>query len=840
MKNFEAKLNGLLFLAACGLGAWLLLTAAYSLRGDFRLGVGELADSPYLSGFNGDEAGTPRHRWTGGSRLSPTKEAVGVINIPWGLNPNTPSAMRIDLLGLPGQPPPTVEVRVNGVTVGQTRPDPGAYKTVEFSIPAGMGGDSTRIEIVSPAIKLPSDSRYLGVQVAEVKLLSKASFRRPPLDAFGWGWLYALAVGLILLRWAGAGYLLWSAGAGVATLIPWLLLPLLAPDGLNLWYVPFWLPGLTLIAGLIAFFLYWRLIRDWLLGGLARLESSPSLARNILLVVLLLYSLYALNIVLKMDYIGHADYADNAVAARNIVEGRGYSLDYAAQFYQRYSLPRPADTWPPLQPFLIVPFYAVFGPTVWAAKLPNLLLVPTLAWLIFVYGSRLFDRRVGLLAAGLSLFAVMPAFSAAPALFETIAYPINDLVFSLLSLCLLLEVGFLPGRFGPGTSSKIQQLELPLDDVEPLPGFEGRVRAWLQKPSVRLALVGGLAGLLFLSKPSGTILLAAAGIWLLWHKYLARSRFRLSWPSLLTIAGIALLVISPFLIRNLLQWGTLYRSTEQYDSWVTKWNPPDEHIYDLYSPQNLPAPRQLLEYGWDNLFNAVNNQFRRFLANLTEGQLFAPLILALAGLGIFGLPRRLYRLAALLGLVGLVYVVFFLVYWHYEARYFLAWLPLIYLLGVYGLVWLYDKIKGSAPGAAVVLIGLVVVGLVGPNLTNLVQTEGPGYTTGTGIVATAEWLKANTPADAVIMSRNVWELSFHSRRQSVMIPNNASLDQIKGVMRDYHATYLELDHLDSRSLNEVWGQRRDLWDLLDRPTDYKGFKLVYDTGGLVVYQWNGR
>ena len=120
------------------------------------------------------------------------------------------------------------------------------------------------------------------------------------------------------------------------------------------------------------------------------------------------------------------------------------------------------------------------------------------------------------------------------------------------------------------------------------------------------------------------------------------------------------------------------------------------------------------------------------------------------------------------------------------------------------------------------------------------SNEGPGYTTGTGIVTTADWLRANTPPDAVIMSRNVWELSFHSERRGVMIPNNATLDQIKGVMRDYHATYLQLDHLDARGINEVWGQRPDLAGLLDETPDYKGFKLLYDSGGLVVYQWNGK
>src|SRR5205814_560639 len=135
-------------------------------------------------------------------------------------------------------------------------------------------------------------------------------------------------------------------------------------------------------------------------------------------------------------------------------------------------------------------------------------------------------------------------------------------------------------------------------------------------------------------------------------------------------------------------------STEQFDAWVTKWNPPDEHIYDLYYPdptKPLPNPRQLLEFGWDSNLNAINSQFKKFFTHLLEGQLFPPLILLLAGLGLFALPRRLFGLSTLLGLTIVVYLLFFSIFWHYEPRYFLVWLPWVFLLGCYGLSWLCDK-----------------------------------------------------------------------------------------------------------------------------------------------------
>ncbi|HEX2911808.1 MAG TPA: hypothetical protein VH186_13450 [Chloroflexia bacterium] len=896
------RLNPLLFVLLCGLGAWLLLAAAYSLRGDFSLKVGELGDGPYISGFNGDEAGTPRVRWTGGRNLDleNNQPAVGVVNLPLSLLASPSNALRLNIRAAAN--PPQVTIKVNGVMLGQTQAENGTFKTVEFPIPpeAVTGSDTTRVEIISKAFRQGGDPRALGVQVSEVKLLTTPGFRRPPLNAVLWAWLYIAGIGLILLRITGSAgeRVLWAAGAASAALIPWLLIPQLVPAGLNLWYTPVYLPVLAIISGLVALLLWRNSVSGWLADFFDRLETSPRLARNILLVFIALYLIYGFSIIIRMDYVGHADYADNAVAARNIVQGKGYSLDYAAQFYERYTLPRAADTWPPLQPFLIVPFYLVFGVSAWAAKLPNLLLVGVLAWAIFHYGTRHFNRRAALGAAIFTLLAVVPAFSTAPAFFETVAYPINDLVFTLLAFLALntiLDLGFYTMKSRPTA----QTLEAPetaevaeIVAVNAHPGAPGTVKAepaggviapaesshlqveeandvkdqdyfqiWksysIRKEIALVMLVGLWSGLFFLSKPSGTILLVVGALWLLWRKYLGKPKSNLPWKQLLLGAVVALLVVSPFLVRNLLQFHTLYKSTEQYDAWVTKWNPPDEHIYDLFTPFSnnpLPAARQLLEFGWDNDLNAINNQFKKLFTAVLEGQLFPPLLLLLAVLGVWVLPRRRLELAGLLGAALLTYILFINIYWHYEPRYFLVWVPWLALFGLYGLSWLYDRITSSSSvenepvksgvyrQRAPWLAGIALLVLFVPGLNALIS-EGPGFTSATGIVITANWLKQNTAPDAVIMSRNVWELSFHSDRQSVMIPNNASLDQIKQVMKDYHARYLQLDHLGDRDINQVWGQRRDLWPLLDGNTKdkkYQDFKLLYNTSGLMVYEWDGK
>ena len=58
----------------------------------------------------------------------------------------------------------------------------------------------------------------------------------------------------------------------------------------------------------------------------------------------------------------------------------------------------------------------------------------------------------------------------------------------------------------------------------------------------------------------------------------------------------------------------------------------------------------------------------------------------------------------------------------------------------------------------------------------------------------SDWLKANTSPDDVMMTRNPWEVSWHSNRRTVMLPIG-SIDDIYAVMHQYGVTVLELDHL---------------------------------------------
>jgi 4-amino-4-deoxy-L-arabinose transferase-like glycosyltransferase len=847
--NKLVKPSFLLLFLGCLATAFILLTLIYSLRSEHRISVGELGDAPYIAGFNNDEPGAPRYRWTGRARLPENEPAVAFVDFPLSLASGNANRLKINVRAAASAP--TVQILVNGVPAGEAKSEANTWKTLEFTLPTTVPAqDSTRVEIRSATFQPPADSRRLGVQIADVILQTAPTLRLPPLDAIFWAAVLLLSVTLINFKLAGLGLPRFALFILHPLSFILLALALVVPRNLNLWYTPFYLNWLGVAAGLLALVLWWKTVSAGLSAALARLESSPVLARNLLFGFIGLYTLLAFVIILQMDWIGHADYADNAVAARNIVQGRGYSLDYAAQFYEKYTLPRAADTWPPLQPFMTVPFFAVFGPQVWAAKLPNLILASVLAWVIFVYGAKLFNRRTAFFAAVLTLLAVVPAFSDAPAFFFSIAYPVNDLGFTLFAFLAVVTL-----YLAATDQSKFLQIPPSFDEGEippakPVSRLKLPLPQWAQESKLWL-LAGLWSGLLFLCKPSGGLLLAVVGVWILALKFWGRNRSALSWKSLFICLGVAGLVVAPYILRNLWHFGTPLASTERYDAWLTKWFPPDERIYDLFTPfsdRPLPNPRQLLEYGWDAMLRGIDRQFDKFFEDVTQAELFQPLILLLTAVGLAVVPRRNVSLAWLLGAILVVYILFFNIFWHYEPRYFLMWLPWLNLFGLFGLFWIYDKMVMSSeaaperPGrqAAGIALTLTALGLLlVPNLTALAETA-PKFTTPTGIVTTANWIKENTPPDAVIMSRNVWQLSFHSERHSVMVPNNATLAQIKDVMRIYNVRYLQLDHLepDDRNVNRQWGQRSALWGLLDRKPE-PGFTLIYDKGGLLVYRWEG-
>jgi hypothetical protein len=259
---------------------------------------------------------------------------------------------------------------------------------------------------------------------------------------------------------------------------------------------------------------------------------------------------------------------------------------------------------------------------------------------------------------------------------------------------------------------------------------------------------------------------------------------------------LALLVVAPLVARNLVTFGQPFYSLQSYDAWVTKWEPPDENIYRLMADER-PHPRRLVAFGVDRLTEAVALQVRRLWSDLAGGSLIELPLLTLAAVGVLMGGRSVRRTAGALAAALGPYLLFVLVYWHYEERYVIWLVPWLTVLAVGGALELYRwAARGSATQRRLAL-GLLVLGLalVAAPRADALVTQAAKLTPPAGDVIVGEWLAANTPPDAVVMTRVPWQTTWHSGRRTVMIPL-APADAILATLRQYGVDYVVINRLE--------------------------------------------
>lgn len=817
-------------LAAAVIGLLALLVAYQGSRRP-AVTVGTLGDSTFVGqGFYADEPDVGfRYRWTSGSA-------------------------QLDLPGVGSAPVVDVTVRAQGprpadagkpitmsVYVGDRLYGPidargstwvtltGEVANYGFRREGGSEGESRplAVRLDTSTFQPKGDARQLGAKVLAVETRQDTSGTNWPPP-----WMLAWLV-VWVLGFAGLVAPLARAPASILTLA-WAVLPALAYE-LRPLDVAAYLPAASALvaAGGLLVWQRERLARWPELVDLLRGGTWPALA---MAAAMLIYAVVALWVLRQVDFIGHADYAENAVIARNLASGKGLTVDYVAQFYtdRGDAISHPAETWPLLQPVLIAPFFALLGSATWVAKLPNLILLLALAWAVYLAAGRLWDQRAGLLAGLLTL--VHPYF------FNSALYPINDLVFTVIFFVLawLVWRGVAPlspgGRF-PTFSS--------------LASFSTR----------NLVYVGILAGLLIWSKPSGAALLVGLGLWALWVWWRTPRGRVVSWRRLGLVFGPGALVLLPLALRNLLAFHTPFFSTESYDAWILRYWPYHdwEDIYKVYFGKELPHPRWIVggKFGYQNLLDAIGTNFgwiwqKGVMSNPGSGDYIMGLIpLTGAAVGLAAGPRRAWSLWSMLGLSIGLYALFVMFYWHFEGRYFQVAVPWLYMLVAWGVLWMWDHIRvgnnegpllasqqGRPAGAfRLLLLPVAVAALLWPSLS-AIGGQIESDTQPTGFVTGMDWLKQNSNASEVVMTRDPWELNWYTGRRAVMIPND-DLGAIQSIARKYGATILQLggpvDGIDVRRCPGVVGSRSAL-DGLYCGQERPGFKLVYRQRGLTIYR----
>jgi hypothetical protein len=289
---------------------------------------------------------------------------------------------------------------------------------------------------------------------------------------------------------------------------------------------------------------------------------------------------------MALPYVGHADYADNAVVARNLLAGRGWTVDYVTQFYRLYDgVTRPQETWPLLQPVWVAFSFAVFGVSAWAAKVPNLLFMTLLALAVYRTGSMLWDRRVGVLAVVVLITSHL--------YFKLVIYVTNDLGFALFAFGALIALYRAWGAPQAGMSA--------------------------QKVVLLTAVSGALTGLMLLQKPgSGGLIALGMGVVVpvgaLRHAAANPGRPCACVLPRLSDGVLWLLHCSPpYLARNMLTFGVPFYSTESKDAWVLEYTTWDQ-IYAVYTSEEglstlgVPDRSWILRWGFDRTLVKLERQ----------------------------------------------------------------------------------------------------------------------------------------------------------------------------------------------------------------------------------------
>ncbi len=746
----------------CGIAvavAVVAYLACFPIARPVTLDVGRFPDRLVIAGFNGDERDNGvTYRWT---------KTAATIAIPGygGVRKAHVEIVARNGRGTSAGIPFTVDLGGDPATVGAfarfnpVLADPGA---------PGTAADLTvrlRAERYLPG---NGDPRVLGVQVDRVRV--------EPLRASWWagalgGWPWAVRLALLALVVALVLPTPWSGGLGGGAAAVVALAAVAVPESRFI-LPPLLLPGAVAVVALGAAW-RWR-ATGASLGTVWNALDQRTIARAVVAVLVVAYVAFAVAIIAHVDFIGHADYADNAVRARNIVRGRGDVIDYVPQFYRRFpAIVHHAETWPPLQVWMIAAVFRVLGISTVVAKLPNVAVMAALLALVAAVGAWRWSRRVGLLAA--LFLAAMPLF------FEDTLFPVNDLVFTLLFA--LFVVALYRAWCEPRAIS-----------TRP---HASRWRAWL--PDL---CVGVSAGFLLLAKPSGAALIVGAAVMALF--IVRRAGMRAPWRGA-GIAGVtALVVYAPWAIRNLVTFGSPFHSTESLDAWVLKYDPkqPTEGIYGVFWGRDLPHPRLLVGYGYDHFLAVQGHQFAQLWSDIAGGALLPRVLIPFALLGcIIGASRRSGFGLVLAG-AFVPYTLFVLLYWHYEIRYFLVLVPWLLLSAASGIEWTYDALvtwfAGMWQRALVPILAALLLLAVFIPAGRDIAVRAEAQTGGNAMVEVSHWLAENTPPDAVVMTRNPWEVSWHSGRRAVMLPLG-SLDEVYAVMRQYHVTYLELDHINDPS-----------------------------------------
>ncbi|MFH2000701.1 MAG: glycosyltransferase family 39 protein [Planctomycetota bacterium] len=542
--------------------------------------------------------------------------------------------------------------------------------------------------------------------------------------------------------------------------------------------------------------------------------------------------IWKISIAGHIRFIGSGDPAGYAEMAQSLLNGRGFEVNYISMHFLKFSpeISHPEDTWPPLYPLLIAPFFAFLSVSAFAAKLPSLLIAcfafPLATFSLGLHVSR--SSLVGLVSA-LTVLLYLPFFCWSLQAFA-------DITFGFLMITAVLYT---------------------------LKGFENP--RWFFAMGTMLALA-------YYAKVSALAISSGFIVYYLARSWVDRNTLKSSRSSLYFTLSMILFVvlISPWWIRNLKHFNDpMYSNHKQVVGFIG-WEPWEERTYGLYWKTTPPGlaeklndPGRLAETSLSYLGQYFRYLFLDLphLQNLRRFQDVKPFSLKDISTYWTGLPAVLGLLLYLVRIVPAVkrraragarihdrgqtgsvfirpgYGLFALtslflilplsILWVPLARLTTPAVPLVIIMGwatVHSLTvqWVRTRFSGAVTGGLIIALFAFWAVHEGTEIVEAQANERfPWKEDSLSLMAVGNWLHTHAPG-SVTMTQNPWELRFYSKGKAVRLPE-ASLKEVIEVARYYRVTHIIPDGFDRTLFPWIQGK-------------LPGLTRVFSTPGLELFE----
>nr|MBC7244117.1 glycosyltransferase family 39 protein [Chloroflexota bacterium] len=538
-------------------------------------------------------------------------------------------------------------------------------------------------------------------------------------------------------------------------------------------------------------------------------KGLPTSREFWMLATIVIASLVLRVILIRVDRIVRWDEPDYLILGRNLFTGRGYTVSG-----------RPELHYAPLFPVITGLLY----PLTHDMKLNSdicFVVFGTLTLLPFYWlAKQLFGLRVALMSVVFLCF--FPALTAAVLFWGTMLEPLY-LFLLYAALCAVWL-------------------------------------AWEKQKLGAYLAAGALFGLAYLTKPEAVVYMALMFVLLSLANLWRRTLF--TWGTVLALlAGMLAfaLVISPYIAFLYRHTGHLMVSGKLGVTYVAGQGAVDHDpsLYDRALSQLDEAGEEIIWFSADrfkyDILDYIKADPRGFVrrvwrnVNTLEGILFARQVfpfylLIFLSLGWFGQTWSKERAVKELFLVAVVLPVFIFLPFHIELRYFAPMLPILLLWVAKGIDALADWLQRTWVGlrsdslslnlvASFSVLVCVLVVLYFLILQPLVVRDGLAGMNPSRREA-GLWLRANSPPDALIMSRDT-EVPFYAERRWAATPHE-DYSRFIAYVRKRGAKYLIVDE------REVTVIRPQLQLLLNEDAPPSGLRHVYTAhdprGKTIIYE----